>query len=145
MNADLEKWVADCERLCKPNRVMWMDGSKEEHERLMAQAVAEGVFRPMNEKSHPNCFFHRSNPTDVARTEHLTFICSEKEEDAGPTNNWMAPADAIAKVRPLYDGCMKGRTMYVIPYVMGPLGSPISKVGVEITDSRSTSWRTCGS
>jgi phosphoenolpyruvate carboxykinase (GTP) len=135
MNADLEKWVADCERLCKPDRVVWMDGSKEEHERMMAQAVAEGVFRPMNEKSYPNCFFHRSNPTDVARTEHLTFICSEKKEDAGPTNNWMAPADAVAKVRPLYDGCMKGRTMYVIPYVMGPLGSPISKVGIEITDS----------
>jgi phosphoenolpyruvate carboxykinase (GTP) len=135
MNADLEKWVAECERLCKPDRVVWADGSKEEHARLMAQAVAEGVFRRMNEKTYPNCYFHRSNSTDVARTEHLTFICSEKKEDAGPTNNWMAPAEAEAKVRPLYDGCMKGRTMYVLPYVMGPLGSPISKVGIEITDS----------
>ncbi len=135
MNADLEKWVAECERLCKPDRVVWVDGSKEEHERLMAQAVAEGTFRPMNGKNYPNCYFHRSNSTDVARTEHLTFICSEKKEDAGPTNNWMSPADAAVKVRPLYDGCMKGRTMYVLPYVMGPLGSPISKVGIEITDS----------
>jgi phosphoenolpyruvate carboxykinase (GTP) len=135
MNADLQKWVAECERLTCPDRVVWLDGSRQEHERLMAQALAEGVFVRMNEKKYPNCFFHRSNSTDVARTEHLTFICSRNKEDAGPTNNWMSPEEGRAKVRPLYDGCMKGRTMYVIPYVMGPLGSPISKVGVEITDS----------
>ncbi len=135
MNADLQKWVADCERLTRPDRVVWLDGSRQEHERLMAQALADGVFVRMNEKKYPNCFFHRSNSTDVARTEHLTFICSRNKEDAGPTNNWMSPEEGRAKVRPLYDGCMKGRTMYVIPYVMGPLGSPISKVGVEITDS----------
>jgi phosphoenolpyruvate carboxykinase (GTP) len=135
MNADLQKWVAECERITRPDRVVWLDGSREEHERLMAQALAEKVFVRMNEKKYPNCFFHRSNSTDVARTEHLTFICSRRKEDAGPTNNWMAPDEARAKVRPLYEGCMKGRTMYVIPYVMGPLGSPISKVGIEITDS----------
>ena len=135
MNADLQKWVADCERLTRPDRVVWLDGSRQEHERLMAQATADGVFVRMNEKKYPNCFFHRSDSTDVARTEHLTFICSRNKEDAGPTNNWMSPEEGRAKVRPLYDGCMKGRTMYVIPYVMGPLGSPISKVGVEITDS----------
>ncbi len=135
MNADLERWVAECERLTRPDRVVWLDGSQAEHERLMKQALDEGVFVRMNEKKFPNCFYHRSNPTDVARTEHLTFICSRNKEDAGPTNNWMSPEDARAKVRPLYEGCMKGRTMYVIPYVMGPLGSPISKVGIEITDS----------
>jgi phosphoenolpyruvate carboxykinase (GTP) len=101
----------------------------------MAQAVAEGVFQPLNEKKYPHCYYHRSNPTDVARTEHLTFICSRAKEDAGPTNNWMSPEDAREKILPLYKGAMKGRTMYVIPYVMGPLGSPISKVGIEITDS----------
>ncbi len=135
MNADLQKWVAECERLTRPDRVVWIDGSRQEHERLMAQALEEGVFVRLNEKKYPHCFFHRSNPTDVARTEHLTFICSRNKDDAGPTNNWMSPEEARAKVRPLYDGCMKGRTMYVIPYVMGPLGSPISKVGIEITDS----------
>jgi phosphoenolpyruvate carboxykinase (GTP) len=134
MNADLEKWVAECEKLCKPDRVVWADGSEEEHQRLMSRGLAEGVFQKMH-SDYPNCFFHRSNSTDVARTEHLTFICSRKQEDAGPTNNWMSPDEARAKVRPLYDGAMKGRTMYVLPYVMGPLGSPISKVGVEITDS----------
>ncbi len=135
MNADLEQWVAECERLAGPDRVVWLDGSREEHERLMAQAVEEKVFHPMNPKTFPNCFLHRSDPTDVARTESLTFICSRKKEDAGPTNNWMSPAEAKDKARPLYQGCMKGRTMYVIPYVMGPLGSPISKVGIELTDS----------
>lgn len=135
MNADLNQWVDRCAQITQPDRVVWLDGSQEEHERLMKQAVAEGTFVPMNETKYPNCFFHRSNPTDVARTEHLTFICSKTKEDAGPTNNWMSPDDAREKVLPLYKGCMKGRTMYVIPYVMGPVGSPISKVGVEITDS----------
>ncbi len=136
MNRDLEKWVEECAAQTRPDRVVWLDGSDAEHDTLMKEALEEGVFTRMNEKTHPNCFYHRSNPTDVARTEHLTFICSEKEIDAGPTNNWLAPNAAREKIWPLYKDAMRGRTMYVIPYVMGPLGSPISKVGVEITDSR---------
>ncbi|MFB3908309.1 MAG: phosphoenolpyruvate carboxykinase (GTP) [Candidatus Eisenbacteria bacterium] len=136
MNQDLQKWVEDCAKLTRPDRIVWLTGSEEENEKvIMGPALEQGVFVPMNEEKYPNCFFHRSSPTDVARTEQVTFICSEKKEDAGPTNNWMGPREARDRVRPLYEGCMKGRTMYVIPYVMGPLGSPISKVGVEITDS----------
>ena len=136
MNQDLERWVEACVQQARPDRVVWCDGSEKELERVMVEALQEGTFTSMNARTHPNCFYHRSNPTDVARTEQLTFICSEQRDDAGPTNNWMSPAEARAKVGPLYDGCMKGRTMYVMPYVMGPLGSPISKVGIEITDSR---------
>jgi phosphoenolpyruvate carboxykinase (GTP) len=101
----------------------------------MKQAVEEKVFLPLNPQTYPNCFLHRSHPSDVARTEQVTFICTSKKEDAGPTNNWMAPDEAKKKVAPLFDGAMKGRTMYVVPYIMGPASSPISKVGVEITDS----------
>ncbi len=136
MNKDLETWVDACVRQAQPDRVVWCDGSEAEIEKVIEEALAEGSFRRMNTRTHPHCLYHRSHPTDVARTEHLTFICADRKEDAGPTNNWMSPADARARVSPLYDGCMKGRTLYVIPYVMGPLGSPISKVGVEITDSR---------
>ncbi|MFN7132240.1 MAG: phosphoenolpyruvate carboxykinase (GTP), partial [Myxococcales bacterium] len=99
------------------------------------EAVAKGILIPLNQKKLPGCYLHRSNPNDVARVEHLTFICTKTKEAAGPTNNWMAPDEAYGKLRKLYDGCMRGRTMYVIPYVMGPVGSPLSKVGVEITDS----------
>ncbi|MEZ4648715.1 MAG: phosphoenolpyruvate carboxykinase (GTP) [Candidatus Eisenbacteria bacterium] len=136
MNQDLKQWVDSCAAHCQPDQVVWLDGSEEEIQRIYEDSVADGTFVKMNEETYPNCWYHRSDPSDVARVEHLTFICSEKEEDAGPTNNWMAPNAAKDKVWPLFEGAMKGRTMYVIPYVMGPLGSPISKVGVEITDSK---------
>jgi phosphoenolpyruvate carboxykinase (GTP) len=135
MNAALESWVDDVVALCKPSDVQWVDGSDDENRRLIDGMLADGTLHRLNQDKIPNSYLHRSDPSDVARTEHLTFICSEREEDTGPTNNWMSPADAKAKVMPLYDGAMRGRTMYVIPYVMGPLGSPSSKVGVEITDS----------
>ncbi|MBI3844366.1 MAG: phosphoenolpyruvate carboxykinase (GTP) [Planctomycetes bacterium] len=131
----LNDWVRESEALCKPSRVVWCEGSDTEHAALVRDMVKSGVLLPLDSKTYPGCHLHRSDPSDVARTEHLTFICSEKKEDAGPTNNWMSPADARARVRPLFDGAMKGRTMYVVPYLMGPARSPFSKVGVEITDS----------
>lgn len=134
-NRALNDWVDECVRLCKPDTVVWCDGSEEENRRLLDQMVADGTMIRLNPDKFPNCHLHRSDPRDVARTEHLTFICSEREQDAGPTNNWMAPDEARAKIRPLFDGAMKGRTMYVVPYVMGPLGSAFSRVGVELTDS----------
>jgi len=135
VSAAVKKWVEEVSRLTKPERVVWLDGSAEEHQRLMQQAVAEKVFLPLNPQTYPHCYLHRSNPNDVARTEQVTFICTRQKDDAGPTNNWMAPDEAKKKVAPLFDGAMKGRTMYVVPYIMGPVSSPISKVGVEITDS----------
>ena len=111
------------------------DGSEEESKRLTAQMLQSGELLQLNSEHYPNCFFHRSHPSDVARTEHLTFICSDSKDDVGPTNNWMSYADAKARVYPLFQGAMRGRTMYVVPYLMGPAGSPYSKVGVEITDS----------
>ncbi len=134
-NPHLRAWVQEMAELAKPDRIYWCDGSEDEKKRLTEEAVAKGVLIPLNQKKLPGCYLHRSNPGDVARVEHLTFICTPKREEAGPTNNWMAPDEAYAKLRKLYDGCMRGRTMYVIPYVMGPLGSPMSKVGIEITDS----------
>jgi phosphoenolpyruvate carboxykinase (GTP) len=134
-NGTLAEWVEETARLTKPDRIVWCDGSEAERRRLTEEAVAAGVLIPLNPKKRPGCYLHRSSPNDVARVEHLTFMCTETKDQAGPTNNWMAPADAYAKLRPLYDGSMRGRTMYVIPYVMGPIGSPFSKVGVELTDS----------
>jgi phosphoenolpyruvate carboxykinase (GTP) len=136
MSTPLEKWVEEVARLTQPDRIHWCDGSDKEDEQLMEQALREGSFQRLNEKTYPSCFLHRSNPNDVARTEHVTFICTRKKEDVGPTNNWMAPTDAKEKVAPIFRGAMKGRTMYVMPYIMGPINSPISKVGVEVTDSR---------
>ena len=127
-------WVAEVAALTTPDRIHWCDGSEEERVRLTAEAVASGVLIPLNPEKLPS-YLHRSDPTDVARTEHLTFICSETKEAAGPNNNWLAPAEAKARLTPLYSGAMKGRTLYVVPFVMGPVGSPFSKVGVEITDS----------
>jgi GTP-dependent phosphoenolpyruvate carboxykinase len=121
--------------LCKPDRVIWVDGSEEEKARMTDEAVKEGLLIPLNQNKLPGCYLHRSNPNDVARVEQLTFICTPTKEEAGPTNNWMAPKDAYDKLGKLYDGSMRGRTMYVIPYVMGPIGSPMSKIGVELTDS----------
>jgi phosphoenolpyruvate carboxykinase (GTP) len=135
VNPTLKAWVDEVAARTRPARVEWTDGSDAEHERLVAGMLESGMLHRLNEERWPACHLHRSDPTDVARTEHLTFICSKTEEEAGPTNNWMAPAEAKTKVGALFDGAMRGRTMYVIPYVMGPVGSPFSKVGVEITDS----------
>ena len=134
-NAHLSSWVDEVARQTQPDRVVWCTGSDEEHAGLVREMLARGTLLELDQARHPGCYLHRSDRTDVARTEHLTFICTDEREEAGPTNNWMSPAEAREKVGPLFDGAMKGRTMYVVPYLMGPLGSPFSKVGVEITDS----------
>jgi phosphoenolpyruvate carboxykinase (GTP) len=131
----LETWVEDAARLTKPDRVVYCDGSEGENERVLAEMLREGDSEALNERTYPNCYLHRSSPNDVARTEHLTFICSQDKDDAGPTNNWMDPSAAKFKVGALLDGAMRGRTMYVVPYILGPANSPISKAGVEATDS----------
>jgi phosphoenolpyruvate carboxykinase (GTP) len=131
----LESWVEDAARLTKPDRVVYCDGSESENESIVAQMLRNGDSEALNPSSYPNCYLSRSSPNDVARTEHLTFICSPNKDDVGPTNNWMDPGAAKHKVGALLNGAMRGRTMYVVPYIMGPLGSPISKVGVEATDS----------
>ncbi|MFZ5470907.1 MAG: phosphoenolpyruvate carboxykinase (GTP) [Myxococcota bacterium] len=134
-NPHLTGWVSEMAKLCQPDRVVWLDGSEEEKRRLTEEAVAKGILNPLNPSKHPGSYLHRSNPNDVARVEHLTFICSKTKEAAGPTNNWMAPEEAYAKLGKLFAGSMKGRTLYVVPYVMGPLGSEHAKVGIELTDS----------
>ncbi len=134
-NRFLSEWVAEVVRLAKPDRVQWCDGSEEERQRLFKQAVADGVLIPLNAQKRPGCYLHRSNPNDVARSENLTFICTPNKDDAGPTNNWMPPDETYRKLRGWFDGSMRGRTMYVVPYIMGPLDSPFAKVGVELTDS----------
>ncbi|MBI3071891.1 MAG: phosphoenolpyruvate carboxykinase (GTP) [Deltaproteobacteria bacterium] len=134
-NETLLNWVEEMAKLTKPDRLVWCDGSDEERRRLTRDAVDAGVLIPLNEKKRPGCYLHRSNPNDVARVEHLTFICTPTRDEAGPTNNWMAPGEAYAKLRGLLDGAMQARTMYVVPYVMGPVGSPFSKIGIELTDS----------
>ena len=131
----VERWVDEVARMTRPDRVHWCDGSEEEYHTLIEGMVGDGTLIRLNQKSYPGCYLHRSNPSDVARTEHLTFICTSRKEDAGPTNNWMAPKEARERVGKLFEGSMKGRTMYVVPYIMGPAGSPYSKLGVEITDS----------
>jgi len=135
VSTPLESWVEESAKLTKPSKIVWCDGSDAENDGLTELMLKDGTFIELNQKSYPRCYLHRSNSSDVARTEGLTFICTQKKQDAGPTNNWMAPADAKEKIRPLFDGAMKGRTMYVVPYIMGPARSPYSKIGVEITDS----------
>ena len=134
-NTSLMEWVGEMARLTQPDRIHWCDGSEQEKRRLTDEAVAQGVLIPLNPVKRPGCYLHRSNPNDVARVEQLTFICTPTKDEAGPTNNWMAPDDAYAKLRKLFEGSMRGRTLYVVPYVMGPLGSPFSKIGIELTDS----------
>ena len=135
MATPLENWVEEAARLTKPNRVVFCDGSEVENQRMIAEMLRGGDTQTLNERTYPNCYLHRSTVNDVARTEHLTFICTPDKDDAGPTNNWMDPGAAKNKVGALLDGAMRGRTMYVVAYIMGPVSSPISKVGVEVTDS----------
>lgn len=134
-NPNVLKWVEEMTALTKPDKVVWIDGSKEQIDALKAEAISTGEMIELNQEKLPGCLYHRTLPNDVARVEDRTFICCKNKEDAGPTNNWMDPDEMKAMLTPMYDGAMKGRTMYVIPYSMGPIGSPLAKVGVEVTDS----------
>jgi phosphoenolpyruvate carboxykinase (GTP) len=131
----VERWVEEVAATLLPDRVSWCDGGDAENARLVEGMLADGTLHALDPRTAPGCYLHRSHPTDVARTEHLTFIASPAREAAGPTNNWMSPAEARQRVWPLFAGAMKGRTLYVVPYVMGPPGSPFARVGVEVTDS----------
>jgi len=134
-NHALAEWVTEVAGLTRPEKIHWCDGSQQEYESLISLMLSTGDMVELNQASHPGCYLHRSDPGDVARVEHLTFVCTSEQETAGPNNNWMDPREAREKLHGLFDGCMKGRTMYVIPYCMGPISSPIARCGVEITDS----------
>src|SRR5436190_12094024 len=136
MNPAIRKWVSEIEALTRPSAVVYCDGSEDEKRHLISECLRTGELVELNQDKLPGCYLHRSAPHDVARTEHLTFISTSDEHDAGPTNNWMDPDVAREKLTPLFKGAMEGRTMFVVPFLMGPPGSPYPKVGVEITDSR---------
>ncbi|MGE4351780.1 MAG: phosphoenolpyruvate carboxykinase (GTP) [Bdellovibrionales bacterium] len=135
VHPNVRNFVEETQALCKPDAVVFCDGSTQEYETLMDEMVTSGMATPLNPALRPNCHLFRSDPSDVARVEDRTFICTTKQADAGPTNNWQAPDEVKGTMRKLYDGCMKGRTMYVIPFSMGPVGGPLSKTGIQITDS----------
>lgn len=134
-NSHVARWIEECIDLCQPDQLYLCNGSIAERDRLYEQGCKEGTFVKLDQKKWPGCYYHRSNSNDVARTEHLTFICTPGPDMVGPTNNWMEAKQGYAKLRGLFDGCMKGRTMFIVPFVMGPIGSPLAKVGVELTDS----------
>ena len=134
-NQELKSWVDQVADLTQPEDIYWCNGSRAEYQELATMMLATGDFIELNQETHPGCYLHRSDPSDVARVEHLTYVCTSNREDAGPNNNWLNPGEARVKMRELYQNCMKGRTLYVIPYCMGPIESPLSRCGVEITDS----------
>jgi len=134
-NESLKQWVEEVSELTQPDAIHWCTGSAEENQQLIDIMIESGDFLELNKDTHPGCYLHRSDPDDVARVEHVTYICTPRQDDAGPNNNWMHPDEAKEKMRSLYTGCMRGRTLYVIPYCMGPIDSPLSRCGVEITDS----------
>jgi phosphoenolpyruvate carboxykinase (GTP) len=135
LNLEVSRWVDQVARVTQPERIFWCDGSDAEFSMLERELVARKELLPLNQSSYPGCYLSRSHPSDVARVEHLTFVCTKNKDDAGPNNLWMEPAEAHRKMDALFDGCMKGRTLYVVPYCMGPIDSPFSRCGVEITDS----------
>lgn len=134
-NESLQQWIDEVAALTRPDAIRWCDGSEKEYAGLIQQMLGSGELLELNRQRYPNCYLHRSDPSDVARVEHLTFVCTPEQQEAGPNNNWMHPQEARDQMRALFDGCMRGRTMYVVPYCMGPVDSPYSRCGVEITDS----------
>ena len=135
LDRDVSAWVDEVAKLTQPDRIHWCDGSQAEYQAIEREMAAKQDLFPLNPSSFPRCYLHRSHPSDVARVEHLTFICTQDRDEAGPNNHWMAPKEAHARMDALFAGCMKGRTMYVVPYCMGPIDSPLARGGVEITDS----------
>ena len=135
LSGSVAEWVNSVRELTQPRAIHWCDGSDAEIRALRAQLLRDGELKPLNEESFPGCTLARSHPSDVARVEHLTYICTRSKDDAGPNNHWMDPKEAHVKMRDLFRGCMRERTLYVIPYCMGPIDSPLSRCGVEITDS----------
>ena len=131
----LKDWINTIASQTLPENIHWCDGSEEEYNSLIKEMNKSGDLHELNQNNYPDCYLHRSDPTDVARVEHLTFICTENKDDAGPNNNWMMPIEAHQKIDRLFNGAMRGRTMYIIPYCMGPIDSPYARCGVEITDS----------